>query len=212
MQPHDEPPGLLAARLADGLTRLAAVARQLDWQAAETAGLTPTQAEILALLARRPDGVRLGEAAAHLQVRAATASDAVAALLRKDLLTRQVDARNRRAVRLLLTGRGRDHAARHVPGFAAVVAGLSPDEQRRALALVVKMIGDLLRRELIAPQRSCISCRHFRPHAHDDTARPHHCAFVNAAFGNASLRLDCGEHEPATPEEAAVNWRRFQAA
>ena len=37
-------------RLADGLTRLAAVARQLDWQTAADAGLSPTQADILRLL------------------------------------------------------------------------------------------------------------------------------------------------------------------
>lgn len=202
----------IAPRLADGLTRLAAVARQIDWQAAEAEGLTPTQAEILAFLDRRPEGVRLGEAAAHLGVRGATASDAVAALLRKGMLVRQADARDGRAVRLVLTGRGRELAARRVPGFAAVVAGLSPEDQARALALVVRMIGDLLRRDLIAPQRSCVTCRHFRPHAHADAARPHHCAFVNAAFGDASLRLDCGEHEAALPEQTAAIWRRFQAA
>lgn len=212
MNPSDDAPTPLASRLADGLTRLAAVARQRDWQAAEVAGLTPTQAEILALLDRRPDGVRLGEAAAHLGVRGATASDAVAALLRKGLVARQADARDRRAVRLVLTGPGRALASGRVPGFATVVAGLSPEEQARALALVVRMIGDLLQRDLIAPQRSCVTCRHFRPHAHDDAARPHHCAFVNAAFGDASLRLDCGEHEAATPQEAAALWRRLRAA
>jgi hypothetical protein len=49
--------------LADGLTPLAAVARQLDWQSAESAGLSPTQAEILRFVANRPAGARLTAAA-----------------------------------------------------------------------------------------------------------------------------------------------------
>ena len=75
----------LDRRLADGLTRLAAVARQLDWQAAEAAGLSPNQADILRFVATRPEGARLTAAAAHAGVRKATASDAVAALERKAL-------------------------------------------------------------------------------------------------------------------------------
>ena len=72
----------LDRRLADGLTRLAAVARQLDWQSAEAAGLSPTQADILRFVASRPAGARLTAAAAHAGVRKATASDAVTALER----------------------------------------------------------------------------------------------------------------------------------
>ena len=71
----------LALRLADGLTRLAAVARQLDWQAAASAGLSPTQADMLHFVANRPEGARLTAAATHAGVRKATASDAVAAAL-----------------------------------------------------------------------------------------------------------------------------------
>jgi hypothetical protein len=40
---------------------------------------------------------------------------------------------------------------------------------------------------------------------------PHHCAFVNAAFGAAALRLDCADHEEAGPEEAARNSQIFAA-
>ncbi|MER3418788.1 MAG: MarR family transcriptional regulator, partial [Chloroflexota bacterium] len=27
--------------------------------------------------------------------------------------------------------------------------------------------------------------------------RPHHCAFVDAPFGDRSIRLDCPDHAPA---------------
>ena len=63
-----------------------------------------------------------------------------------------------------------------------------------------------------APAVHGATCTHFRPHAHADAACPHHCTFVDAAFGDANLRLDCGDHEPAPAEAAAALWRRFAAA
>jgi uncharacterized membrane protein YccC len=64
----------LDQRLADGLTRLAAVSRQVDWQAAQVSGLSPTQADILHFVSNRPGGARLTAAAAHVGVRKATAN------------------------------------------------------------------------------------------------------------------------------------------
>ena len=187
----------LPQRLADGLARLAAVARQLEWRAAEAVGLTPTQADILALLARRPEGVRLALVAAHLGVRGPTASDAVTALVRKGLVARKADPEDGRAVRLVLTQAGGSATAARVPGFAAVVAGLAPDAQRALLAQVVTMIRDLLERDLIAPQRICVTCRHFRENARPGSDKPHFCALVGAAMADHHLRLDCPEHQPA---------------
>jgi hypothetical protein len=38
---------------------------------------------------------------------------------------------------------------------------------------------------------------------HPEAAEPHHCAFVDAPFGNRALRLDCAEHEQAVAPEMA---------
>lgn len=61
----------------------------------------------------------------------------------------------------------------------------------------------------IPVQRMCVTCAHFRPHAHDDADEPHHCAFVDAAFGDAALRIDCGDHEDALEEKRDSLWARF---
>ena len=187
----------LERRLADGLGRLAAVARQLDWQAAATAGLSPTQADILRFVTHRPEGVRLTAAAAHVGVRKATASDAVAALERKTLVRKYADAHDGRAVALTATAKGRKTAQDWPASFAPVVAGLLAAEQELLLGLVVKMIRQLQQRELIAPQRTCVSCRHFREDVAPGTAAPHFCAFVGAPMAERHLRVDCPEHESA---------------
>ena len=187
----------LDRRLADGLTRLAAVARQLDWQAAASAGLSPTQADILRFVASRPEGARLTAAAAHIGVRKATASDAVTTLETKSLLRKQADAADGRAIALKATAKGTRVAREWPASFGPVVEGLSDNEQEILLALVIKMIRQLQLRELIAPQRTCVTCRHFRENVAPGTASPHFCAFVGAPMAERHLRVDCPEHESA---------------
>lgn len=188
----------LARRLADGLARLAAVSRQLDWQAAEAEGLSPTQADILRFLARRPDGERLAAAAAHAGVRSATASDAVAALERKSFIVKTADPLDGRAVILQATQKGRDLVPRWPASFEPALAGLTGVEQEVLLGMVVKMIRHLQQTDLIAPQRTCVTCKYFRPNAAPGRAEPHFCAFIGAPMADRHLRVDCAEHEPAT--------------
>ena len=187
----------LDRRLADGLTRLAAVARQLDWQAAASAGLSPTQADILRFLASRPEGARLTAAAAHIGVRKATASEAVTTLETKSLLRKQADASDGRAVALKATVTGARIAREWPASFGPVVEGLTNNQREILLALVIKMIRQLQLRELIAPQRTCVTCRHFRENVAPGTASPHFCAFVGAPMADRHLRVDCPEHESA---------------
>jgi len=187
----------LDQRLSDGLTRLAAVARQLDWQAAESAGLSPTQADILRFVASRTDGVRLTAAAAHVGIRKATASDAVSTLETKSLLRKQADATDARAIALKATAKGKRVAREWPASFAPIVADLPENEQELLLSLVIKMIRHLQQRELIAPQRTCVSCKHFRENTAPGTSTPHFCAFVGAPMAERHLRVDCPEHESA---------------
>jgi len=187
----------LDQRLADGLTRLAAVARQIDWQAAQLAGLSPTQADLLHFVSTRPEGVRLTAAAAHIGVSKATASDAVATLERKALVRKFADASDGRAVALKTTAKGNTAAEAWPSSFVPVVEGLSGAEQELLLGLVVKMIRQLQLRQLIAPQRTCVSCRHFRENVAPGAAAPHYCAFVGAPMAQRHLRVDCAEHECA---------------
>ncbi len=187
----------LELRLADGLTRLAAVARQLDWQAAATTGLSPTQIDILRFVANRAEGVRLTATAAHVGVSKPTASDAVTTLENKGLLRKYADASDARAVTLKATSSGLDIAQSWPRSFAPVVAGLKQTEHEVLHGLVIKMIRQLQRRQLIAPQRTCVACRHFRENVAPGARSRHFCALVGAPMGDRHLRVDCAEYEPA---------------
>ncbi len=185
----------LSQRLADGLARLGAVARQLDWQTAETEGLSPTQADILHFIVSRPLGVRLSAAAAHAGIRNATASDAVTALERKGLIGKHPDPDDGRAVLLKCTVDGKELAQRWPQSYHSVIDGLDAVEQEALLGLVIKMIRTLQKANLIAPQRACISCRYFRENIAPGSDEPHYCALVKAPMAERHLRIDCLEHE-----------------
>lgn len=192
-------------QIAAGLGQLASFLRMSAWQEAAPLGLTPTQTACLIHLSGKGPG-RITALARLLGVTQATASDAIAALERKRLVERRRDPDDGRAARVHLTADGAGiarQASRPPAALARAVAALEPGERaglRRALS---KTILSLQRQGAIEPQRLCLTCRFFRPYAHRDADKPHHCAFVDAAFGDASLRLDCVDHEQAGPGEGA---------
>ena len=201
-------------QIAAALSRLALFLRSAGWQAARAKGLTPTQAEILAHLARRGPtrGAALAEA---LGVTPATLSDSAAALVAKGLAERRPDPTDARAMLLHLTTDGAT-AISDMPeapmDLLAALGDVPPRDRAALLRGLVTVIRSLQEAHAIPVQRMCVTCRHFRPHAHDDAAAPHHCAFVDAAFGDADLRVDCGDHEEVEKRERARIWARFRDA
>ncbi|MER3438909.1 MAG: MarR family transcriptional regulator [Chloroflexota bacterium] len=204
----------IAGRLAVGLAKLGLAARHRAWEGATRAGLTPTQGQILAYLLNHPEGARPGEISEALGVTAATVSDSAAALATKGYLSRASDPTDKRAVRLVLTDVGKDVAAAAAQWsdvLLAAVDALAPEEQIVLLRSIIKMIRALQIRGAIPIARMCVNCQYFRPYAHRDALRPHHCAFVNAPFGDADLRIDCSDFIASREEERGLAWARFSS-
>ena len=201
-----------AENIAHALSRLALFWRAAGWRAAGAQGLTPTQAEILSQLAAGP--MRSGDLARALGVSAPTLTDAVSTLAAKGLAERRPDPQDRRAALVALTPQGAAAGSRlpDMPeAIAPVLEALAGPDRAGLLRGLVLVIRGLQEAGAIPVQRMCLTCRHFRPHAHDDAARPHHCAFVDAAFGDAALRLACADHGEAAEEERALTLVRFAA-
>lgn len=197
--------------IATGLAKVGTFLRSAQWRQADAASLTPTQAQILVQLARRGPA-RIAALADELGVTQPTASDAASALLRKGHLERRPDPSDGRASLLYPTGPGRRAAevmAEWPDALLSAIDTLEAGERAVFLKALTKMICDLQLQGAVPVQRMCVTCRFFRPQVHDDPAAPHHCDFVDAAFGDAALRLDCDEHEAVSDPAARANWRRF---
>lgn len=198
-------------KVLTGLAKLALALKSASWREAGPRALTPTQGQILAILNAKGD-LRLGEVAADLGVKPATASVAVEALAEKGLVSKRWSHADSRALVIRLSAAGRREAKRVAtwPDFLLdAVASLSEAEQEVFLKALIKMIRGLQERGEISTARMCVGCRFFRPSVHADPERPHHCAFVDAAFGDGQLRLDCADFEAAAPEEARENFLKW---
>lgn len=205
----------IESRIAAGFARINTALRSKAWAQAGANGLTPTQADILAMLASRNAPLRLSLVAEQLAISAATASDAVASLVGKGLVEKGRASDDGRAVALTLTRAGA-RTATTVADWSAFLGAAAEtlDEQEKTLLLklIVKMIRELQQRGEIPVARMCVTCKYFDPNAHDNPRAPHHCHFVGAPFGDRHLRLDCPEHEEAEQTIQFRNWATFAGA
>lgn len=93
--------------------------------------------------------------------------------------------------------------------LAEAAEGLDEREQGVFLRGLTKMIRRLQLEGRIPIARMCVTCRFFRPYAHSQGSRPHHCDYVDAPFGDRELRLDCSDQQPLRPQESDRVWRAF---
>lgn len=197
----EEASGPLPTRLVTGLVKIGLALKHGARREAGDHGLSATQAEILVLLRRSVGPATPAQLARNLGVGLPTVSEAIGPLVAKGLVRRERSATDGRIVELFLTPVGRTQADRLAgwPDFLLEGLGLlSAEEQEVLLRAVLKLIRSLQDQGRIPLARMCLTCRFFRPNAHpQDPERPHHCAFVDAPFGDRSIRLDCPDHLPA---------------
>jgi DNA-binding MarR family transcriptional regulator len=203
----------ISDRLRDGLDRVGAMLRSERWSATAALGLNPTQANVLAfLVGRNPEVVSVKKIAAQLGVSQPTATDSIAALERKGLVHKSVAAHDARSVGVHITSQGRKilkAIGMSASATEEALAALGASEKTDLLLLLIKLIRNLQVNGSIPVHRMCVTCKHFRPNIYSDALNPHHCAFVNAAFGDQHLRLDCNDHESADPASQAATWSAF---
>ena len=135
-----------AERMADGIIRLwAELQRRKEPGLPSTHELTTSQAQALRLIIL--DGPqRIGSLARELGVTMATASRTVDALVAAGLVEREADPRDARAVRVMLTARGRKEHALRYRRFVRALERLSDDLseiERRQLADALETLGRL---------------------------------------------------------------------
>jgi len=201
------------SKLIAGLNKIALVLRHQAWASATDASISPTQGQTLSLLAARaPVGLRVSDIAAQLAVTQPTISDAVKALERKGLVAKARAEHDARVTLVTLTPAGAkaaDAAAQWPDVLLRAAGALTPDEQAVFTRSLVKMIHSLQDDGQIPTARMCATCAYFRPHAHNDARKPHHCAYIDAPLAEADLQIDCNEHDAAPPETRERLWQLY---
>ncbi|MDA0659933.1 MAG: MarR family winged helix-turn-helix transcriptional regulator [Planctomycetota bacterium] len=209
LEKTDQP---LAQKLGHALNRVQVAMRADSWENCGQNDLNPTQGQILIVLGGRTTGLRLSEIASELAVSAPTVSESVATLVEKGYVKKGKAIDDGRAVTVTLSAAGKRIVERlDVVGGAitTVLESLPVAEQIQLYRTMLRMVRQLQAAGRIPVSRMCVTCRYFRPNVHNDAKRPHHCALVDAAFGDQTLRSDCPEHEAADEHLAAKNWETF---
>jgi len=185
--------------------------RSQAWEWAESAGLTPTQGEILVLLMQRKNPLRLGEIARETALTAATTSDAVSTLEAKGLVEKRRAIEDGRALAVKLTPRGRAAAkrAQQWPDFLAdAINSLRGDERAIFYRTMIKMIRQLQVQGDIPEHRMCVTCKYFEV-SKNPKKSAHRCSALDLPIGDVELRLDCPVHEEADSLTQKKVWKIF---
>lgn len=203
----------LPHRLASALSKVSVSLKRRLWRDATARRISPLQAQVLAFLKQRSaHSATVSDITRMLGVSMPTASDVIAVLTRRGLLRKFRTEEDGRVFNVVLTARGRRRAEQVMgwPDFLLWAAELLPvEEQESLLRTLVKLIKAIQDRGEIPVARMCVTCAHFRPYVHQDAQRPHHCALVDAPFGDRLIRVDCNEHEPAAPDRQERQWEAF---
>lgn len=196
-------PGPIGERLATGLAKIGLAIKHQHRASSSEADLSPTQAQILVALMDKGHGI--SELARLVGVGVATISESVTTLEAKGLVNRRRHPSDRRAVVVETTDEG-DRRITEIAGWPdfliQAIDQLTPEQQMTLLGATVALIRTLQEQGQIPVARMCVSCTYFRPNVHDDALRPHHCAFVDAAFGDHEIRVDCRDFVPASAPTA----------
>jgi len=199
-------------RIIAGLSKLSLVMRHESWRSAGERGLTPTQAQILSILAASANPIGLKEVARQMAITMGTASEAISALVSKGMVRKAQSASDGRAVVLALTKTGEREAATAAgwpTSLTGAVDALPEPERAGLLRGLIGMIRTLQEHGAVPTARMCVGCTYFRPNEYPGQPKTHHCMFIEAPIGDSDLRIDCGEMEPVTDELGPRLWSVF---
>lgn len=195
-----------------GLAKLSRVMRHEAWRASGWRGRTPTQSQILTVIAGSREPLGIKPIAEHLAVTMGTASEAVSSLVEKGLARKAACEDDGRAIVVALTAQGKREASKAAEWPESMLDAVEslPDQERAGLLRgLIGMVRSLQERGAVPTARMCVGCRYFRPNEYPDQPKAHHCQFIDAPIADADLRLDCEEMEPVDDAAREQLWRVF---
>jgi DNA-binding MarR family transcriptional regulator len=133
--------------------------------------------------------------ARELNVADPTVSDAIAALIRKDLVVRRKDPDDGRRHDLVLTQAGRRAAAelsRWTAPAEIATSKLSRIEAEQLLDSLLQVMAKLNETQLLPVVRACTTCVQLETARADN--RGYRCKFYDAPMSVSDLRVDCADH------------------
>ncbi len=184
----------LSSRIVVGLERISEAFRVLLWEHAKVIGLSPIQIQILIFIAHHQENLcNVSHLAREFNMTKPTISDAVKALLKKEMIGKTQSSGDKRAYSIHLSQKGKN-VVKVTENFAAPIKGyfegIDDDQKKQMLKSLSNLIYQLNQTGVLTVQRTCFKCVYFEQHKSEN-----YCRLMEKPLPDQAIRLDCPEFE-----------------
>ena len=184
----------LSSKILVALERIAEAFKVSLWEESKKNQLSPIQVQILIFLQfHSPEKNKVSYLAQEFNVSKATISDAIKALLAKNLIFKEIEADDSRSYKIFLSEKGQKMAkdcATLSNKFEQAISQISDNQQITFFENLFQLISHLNQTGIVSVQRMCLNCCY-----HQLDAQRHYCNFLNTPLKINELRIDCEEHQ-----------------
>lgn len=181
-------------KIIGGLERISKAFRVLLWEESKLYKISPIQIQLLIFCStHKKEDLKVSFLATEFDLTKATISDSIKVLLKKELLSKTINAKDSRSFTVQLTKKGKEIAEK-TSSFTTVlnqsIDFLSESEKGVFLKQLMQFIYQLNQKEIISTQRMCLTCFHYKKDGNH-----HYCKLMEKQLKNINLRMDCDEHQ-----------------
>ncbi|MAO10841.1 MAG: MarR family transcriptional regulator [Flavobacteriaceae bacterium] len=186
--------GDVSNKIVAGLERISEVFKVLLWEKAKANGLSPLQIQLLIFVAyHKIELCNVSHFAKEFNVTKPTVSDAIRALLKKELIEKDFSSTDSRSYSVFLTSKGKEMVsttANFADPIKNQLAKIPVEEQKALFNSISNLIYKLNHTGILTVQRMCYGCKFYEPKETTD-----YCKLLEKDLHTTDIRLDCPEFE-----------------
>lgn len=181
-------------KITYGLERIAKAFRVLLWEESKTHKISPIQIQLLLFCAsHKQENLKVSFLANEFDLTKATISDSVKVLIKKELLSKEINPLDTRSFTVRLTKKGYD-IVNKTKGFNSVlnksIDSLSMAEKENLLGNILSIIYQLNQQKIISTQRMCLTCYYYEKKGNNN-----YCNLLQTTLKKEELQIDCPDHK-----------------
>ncbi|WP_046745434.1 MarR family winged helix-turn-helix transcriptional regulator [Kordia zhangzhouensis] len=184
----------ISSKIVAGLERISEVFKVLLWEKAKLVGLSPIQIQILIFIAfHKRELCNVSHLAKEFNVTKPTISDAIRALNRKGMISKDFSSSDNRSYTLQLTESGKKMVTQ-TNDFAMPlkkqIDNFNESELTGLLNTLSNLIYKLNYNGVLTVQRTCYGCKYYQKNKETN-----YCNLLQKILMTTEIRLDCPEYE-----------------
>lgn len=184
----------ISSKIVAGLERISEVFKVLLWEKAKLVGLSPIQIQILIFIAfHKRELCNVSHLAKEFNVTKPTISDAIRALNRKGMISKDFSSSDNRSYTLQLTESGKKMVTQ-TNDFAMPLKNQIDNFNESELTGLLNTLSNLIYKlnynGVLTVQRTCYGCKYYQKNKETN-----YCNLLQKVLMTTEIRLDCPEYE-----------------